>query len=272
MKESLDFYDKFDSKLINDYTKGNRRIQSAIVNLAKYIPEGSKRVLDIGCGLGWSSYEFSKHFDKAQVTGIDLSPVLVETASKLFQNKNLNYSVFDVTQSLPEGDKYDAIIMIDVYEHIPVANRSDFHNGLKNLLAEQGRLILACPSKYHQDYLRKHKPEGLQPVDEDVDFTTISDVAKDLDGEVVFYEYQKIWDTFDYLYAVIERTPIYSSDYGIASKNPLTLEPKASRYERVKSKLGLEIEIPQPQTTLKTPQTSKGKTSILAKIMRRLRS
>ena len=181
MKESLEFYNNFDKKLIDDYVLGNKRIESAIINLCSFIPLSSKNILDVGCGLGWSSYEFSKHLKNSQVLGIDLSNVLVKTASKLFRNSNLSFEVFDVTKDLPEM-KFDAIVMIDVYEHIPIDNRQNFHKSLKKLLNEQGRLILACPSKYHQLWLKKNKPEGLQPVDEDVDNKVITEIAKDIGG------------------------------------------------------------------------------------------
>jgi SAM-dependent methyltransferase len=246
MKESLKFYNNFDKKLINDYVLGNRRIESAIINLCSFIPKSSKNILDVGCGLGWSSYEFSKQLNNSQVLGIDLSNILVKTASKLFSNNNLSFEVFDVTKDLPKM-KYDAIVMIDVYEHIPKDDRQKFHNSLKRLLNEQGRLILACPSKYHQLWLKKNKPEGLQPVDEDVDNEVILELAKDINGELIYFEYQNIWRSFDYLYAVIEINPIYNSNYTIDSIDRLTLENKTSRAERVKARL--KIEIPIENTT-----------------------
>src|SRR5690606_6765376 len=124
-----------------------------------YIPENSESILDIGCGLGWSSYEFSKHFQRVAVKGIDLSPVLIEKASTLFINNNLSFEVFDITKDLPK-ETYDAIVMIDVYEYIPCEERFNFHDAIKKLMRPNGRLILACPSKYHQDYLRKNNPKG----------------------------------------------------------------------------------------------------------------
>src|SRR5690554_3862752 len=173
MKESLEFYNHFDKKLINDYVLGNKRLVSAIHNLGKFIPKDSKNILDIGCGLGWSSHEFAKAFPSSQVLAVDLSPVLIDTASKLFDDlENLTFKSYDLTQGLPIGLR-DAIVMIDVYEHIPIIDREQFHKSIKDVLTNNGRFILACPSKYHQEYLKKNNPDGLQPIDEDVDFNTI---------------------------------------------------------------------------------------------------
>lgn len=247
MEDSLEFYNNFDKKLIEDYVLGNKRIETAIVKLASFIPEKSENILDIGCGLGWSSHEFAKHFDNSDIEGIDLSPVLLETANKLFHSNNLSYKVFDITQNLPDRI-YDAVVMIDVYEHIQISDRPKFHEALKSVLKEKGRLILACPSKFHQEYLKKNNPKGLQPVDEDVDSESFNRLAKDIEGELIFLEYQNIWRNLDYVYCVIERKPQYDSESAIKNSGTLVLESRKSRVERVTRKLNKEYPKP-PRTT-----------------------
>lgn len=249
MEDSLKFYNQFFERLIKDYTKGNKRVVNAIENLALYIPENAESILDIGCGLGWSSYEFSRYFKNTAIKGIDLSPVLIEKASILFSNDNLSFEVFDITKDLPQ-QAYDAIVMIDVYEHIPVEDRSNFHNSIKKLMKPNGRLILACPSKYHQGYLRSHNPKGLQPVDEDVDIETIQTIAKDINGEVVLFEYQAIWKPLDYFYAVIETDIRYGYNLPLKSNRHLKVEEKSKRIKRVKSTFG--VEFPKEQIKLIT--------------------
>ncbi|MCC1484913.1 class I SAM-dependent methyltransferase [Winogradskyella immobilis] len=242
MKESLEYYNQFDKKLINDYVLGNKRIINAIENLGSFIPENSNNILDIGSGLGWSSHEFAKAFPNSQVLAVDLSPVLINTASKLFDTQeNLTFKSYDLTQGLPV-DMYDAIVMIDVYEHIPIADRAKFHKSIKSVLAKNGRFILACPSKYHQDHLKNNNPTGLQPVDEDVDFGTIQMIAKQISGEVIYFEYQNIWNNYDYLYAVIELNPLYGNNVNGLKHQPIDIEQRKERADRVNSKLGIKVE------------------------------
>jgi SAM-dependent methyltransferase len=238
MEKSLNFYNNFDKKLIDDYVLGNPRIERGILTLSSFIPENAKSILEIGCGIGWSSYEFSNCFRDAKINGIDLSPVLIKTAEKLFQNDNLTFEVFDVTKELPIN-KYDAVVMIDVYEHIPRENRNAFNKSLALLMNNQGRLIIACPTKYHQKWLKENYPEGLQPVDEDIDSQVVLEIAKDIKGEVVYYSYQNIWNSFDYLYAVIEINPQYGSKNQLVCNTNIILENKDLRIERVNKKLNL---------------------------------
>ena len=125
MKDSLDYYNNFDVKLINDYVLGNIRIESAITNLGMFIPNDATNILDIGCGLGWSSHEFSKHFKGANILGIDLSPVLIDKAKKLLdfndntEIDNLIEDMFIWYKEIPNKDvkKIDYEIEKNIYSY-----------------------------------------------------------------------------------------------------------------------------------------------------------
>ena len=211
MQKSKEFYNNFHTKLINDYLSSDPRIIAAIEFALKNIPKNAQNILDIGCGIGWSSYEIKKHYPKANVVALDLSDFNIKTAKKLFNQDGLNYGVLDFTNPLNDNynlikdKKFDAIVMLDVYEHISASERSTVHNALNNLLSEEGVLLLACPSKYHQDYLRKEKPEGLQPVDEDITFNELGKLANDVGGDIISFTHANIWRYCYYSYTVIKK-------------------------------------------------------------------
>ena len=92
MNKSITFYNNFDAKLIRDYCNGNKRIENAMSTLFQYINPKEKTLLDIGCGIGWTSHELAKNFKQSQVHGVDLSPRLIECAKLLFQGNNLKFS------------------------------------------------------------------------------------------------------------------------------------------------------------------------------------
>jgi len=239
MKESLEFYNNFDNKLIKDYANANKRIKSAIESLAQFILEKeNSSILDIGCGLGWSTYEFSRFFQNSTIEGVDLSPVLIDKAKTLFQNANLKYKVFDVLENIPDRE-YDAIVMIDVYEHIPVSERSRFHKSLNDLLKTEGRIIMACPSIYHQDFLKKHNPNGLQPVDEDVSHQNLQTLCSDINAEMIYFEYKSIWRQYDYFYAVIQKNVHYDSPLKIRDNKIVKIENRNLRLKKLKDKLDI---------------------------------
>ncbi|MCO6491090.1 MAG: methyltransferase domain-containing protein [Phaeodactylibacter sp.] len=204
------FYDRFQEKLITDYLLGNPRIVAAIRFMQEHIRPACSSILDIGCGMGWSTYEFARFFPEATVQGVDISSELAGLARRMFALSNLSYQKADVTsESFALGRPFDAITLIDVYEHIPVSDRPAFHGHLQRLLSDQGQILIASPTPLHQQWLREHAPEGLQPVDEDVTLEDMQALALALGGQLTVFHYRSIWNTNDYFHAQIERQPQY---------------------------------------------------------------
>src|SRR5262249_4466878 len=97
------------------------------------------------------------------------------------------------------------ILLMDVYEHIVPSDRPHLHASLKRLLSAESRLILMVPTPAHQNFLRAHHPQGLQPVDEDVDLKQITVLAEDVSARVLFYREVGVWHYGDYFHVVLGR-------------------------------------------------------------------
>jgi len=249
-KEVIQFYNNYNDKHIKDYLLENKRLSSAIKNLSTKIPTTAQTLLDVGCGIGWSSHEFAKHFDNTNVIGIDLSPQLIGTAKKLFNRNNLEYRVHDVSEELPKTN-FDVMVLIDVYEHISVEQRTSFHAFVKNNIADNGKLLLACPSEHHQSWLKDHQPEGIQPIDEDISLGNLNDLADYLDGELTYFEYKSIWRNCDYFHAAIQIKVNYSGRKTSFLNNTIELESKYDKIKRVKQCLKYEFDIEPFETKKK---------------------
>jgi colanic acid/amylovoran biosynthesis glycosyltransferase len=203
---SHDFYDRFTGKLIADYVYANKRTVAAIRHAQRWIPENSRRILDIGCGIGWTSSSIKKEHPSANVLGIDLSANLISTAHKLFSQDNLEFHQQNIVDWNPaELHPFDAILLLDVYEHIKKEDRTKIHKAIQSALSKDGTLILSFPSVAHQHYLRNHSPLGLQPVDEDVTEEDISIFANDTDSNILQFEYVDIWNPKDYVHVTLSR-------------------------------------------------------------------
>jgi len=88
----------------------------------------SDTILDIGCGNGALAYDVA---GKAKaVTGIDIEEKNIKKARSKYSRSNVKYVVGDATSDL-SGEKFDAIILSNVLEHIE--DRVAFMKSLKGL-------------------------------------------------------------------------------------------------------------------------------------------
>ena len=76
--------------------------------LSKYLPSG-KRILDIGCGNGFSTAVFAK--SAAEIVGIDYAPAMIERAKRNFGHvPNVSFRSQDVLSLDFPPDSFDVVI------------------------------------------------------------------------------------------------------------------------------------------------------------------
>ncbi len=208
MEEAQKYYNAFSKALTEDYIVSNPRTKSAIKHILAWLPKQTKAILDVGCGIGWTSFEVAKKRSSSTVFGVDLSPESIKIAHSLFEKNNLTFAQQDITvKDFQDNNRFDAVLLVDVYEHIPAEARAFFHQSIAAILNESGRIIITCPTALQQRWLIEHNKEGLQPIDEVITVKEIHDFATAVQGEVIYFAYKRIWDENDYFHAVIERQP-----------------------------------------------------------------
>jgi SAM-dependent methyltransferase len=103
---------------------------------APYIPPNA-HVLDIGCSDGALFRALGDRI--ASGVGIDTAPVPPDHGSFRFIQGL-------APAALPEGDRYDAITMLAVLEHIPPAPQRELAASCFALLQPRGRVVCTVPS------------------------------------------------------------------------------------------------------------------------------
>lgn len=247
------FYDAFTPRLLANFVNGNTRIERAVAFAVERIPPEARRILDLGCGIGYTSARLKKARPELDVHGVDLSEVNIAAARKLFEETGVQYYRADVA-ALGATEAYDAIVMIDVFEHIPREGRVRAATEMSRSMSERSSLILTFPSVPFQEYLRHHKPQEIQVVDEDVTADDLCALARALNARVAHYSHVSIWGRNDYCHAVITRGLEYSpSEPRTRLAEPLSrrivrrfMGPKPSPVEErrraVRERLGLVVE------------------------------
>lgn len=104
-----------------------------------------KSLVDIGCGDGRLTREIHIHLPSVKLKGIDYSLRAITLARAMNQDfPSIQYDRIDIsTNDLPE--KYDAAVLMEVFEHIPLDEADAFLRGTHRALKEGGTLFLTVP-------------------------------------------------------------------------------------------------------------------------------
>jgi len=194
------YYDGFRDRLVADYRNRNPRVVAAL-SFAGEALASARSILDVGCGIGWSTSHLRAA--GAEVVGLDISPVLIETAREMFGGE---FICADFLDWQPERT-FDAVLLIDAYEHFPRAERHALHARIRDL--EPDLVALTVPSPTAMQYARDHGIP-LQPIDEDVTLDDLTVLARDLGGESdlageLEEHLVSIWEPDDYRHVLVRR-------------------------------------------------------------------
>jgi SAM-dependent methyltransferase len=199
------YYDERVEGKIRDFTHANPRIEAGVQLVAEWAPPDPRRILEIGCGIGATSWRMARAWPQAQVTGADISPISIGVAEICFKRPNLSYRAGLINEGQLDG-KFDLILMMDVYEHIALESRASIHAAIRSLLSEESRLVLTFPTPALQNYIRDRTPSDLQPIDEDVAILDVVRLAKETDTRLLFYREVGVWHYGDYAHLVLGKS------------------------------------------------------------------
>lgn len=116
-----------------------------------------KRVLDVGCGLGYGALELAR--PAARVVAVDLSLDAVCAAAARFSAPNLDYSAASAT-ALPFPDHtFDLITAFEVIEHLE--DWPSLLSEARRLLAPGGQFIVSTPNREY--YAETRRMSGPNP-------------------------------------------------------------------------------------------------------------
>jgi SAM-dependent methyltransferase len=126
-----------------------------------------RRILDIGCGAGATSFALADALPQADVTGLDLSGALVEAALARIGNRpNVRFVQGDAASWASDGDRFDLIVSRHgvMFFDDPIAAFTHLHG-----LAPQGHILFSCFRAQAENewiaamrpVIERHAPEAL---------------------------------------------------------------------------------------------------------------
>lgn len=207
----IEYYNSNLKKRIDDFVEGNERICRATDELLYWITlYKPKNILEIGCGIGDISFKLAEIFPDSEIIGFDISDKTIEFGKSIFELPNLKLksgkNFYDLDLEV-QDESLDFIFLIDVFEHFQDNDVLCFIQFLKKKTLNNSLIFLSCPTIKHQNYLRKHNPKGLQPIDKDIDINHFVNLANQLKMDLLFFKCISVWNSSDYQHAVIGRIP-----------------------------------------------------------------
>ena len=197
------YYDDHVPRKLRDFLHGNLRVDAAWRSIAGHAPAPA-RVLEVGCGIGYISARMRRLWPAADIAAVDLSPTSIEVAQHLFGDLGVRFRCARLEDFAPEAE-FDVIVLMDLYEHIEVAERDEFHAAVARVMAPAGSVFLSFPTAEYQAHLRANEPHKIQPVDEDISAADLERFAADCGAKLEEYRKISVWRRWDYAHAWLRR-------------------------------------------------------------------
>jgi SAM-dependent methyltransferase len=103
-------------------------------------------VLDVGCSDGYGSAILSETGSK-NVTGGDISLQAVEYAKQHYGREGLTLLCFDATNLPFPSDSFDAVVALEIIEHLPEIEQKRLLSECVRVLRNGGLIICSTPNK-----------------------------------------------------------------------------------------------------------------------------
>lgn len=128
---------------LKQYSQFSDARTRASVDLARHIPLTSpKRIMDIGCGLGNSTYVLKKRYPNAHIIGVDNSREVLNKAREYYPD--LTFCYLDVAKDLVSiKQKYDLLFSNTAIQWIP--NHAQVLRNMINIVNDGGVVAIQTP-------------------------------------------------------------------------------------------------------------------------------
>lgn len=181
------------------------------LRVAKFIPTGTKTVLDVGCADGTVTLALADMFPEIQFVGIDLNPDFIEIAkSRVGEKTNVSFEHGYLRERLANPERFDVVLFCSVLHEFfsygegistIVKALADAHE----VLRQGGTLIIRDMLLY--DYMTKsdlwvenmvgkikNKPEMSQLISDFEKYFGEIKTTKQLNHFLLKYKYTDNWD------------------------------------------------------------------------------
>lgn len=101
-------------------------------------------IVDVGCGMGYATYNLGSLFPRSKVVGVDLDRNSILYANRFNTLDNVGFVCGDAFEL--EAFKADVVFAVEILEHLPAASHVAFTEKCLSLLKSGGVLCMTTPN------------------------------------------------------------------------------------------------------------------------------
>ena len=165
--DAKEFYDDYVDRQVS--VGINDRHESIMRFLDRAGIQSDHRVLEIGCGIGTLTQLLVKRVGPSgRVVALDLSPRSIEVAEeRLGAIGHLQLLAGDFFELDVPGE-FDAVVLPDVIEHIPLELHGTLFERIAARLAPGGFVLAHYPNPHFLAWCHEHRQDLLQAIDQPI--------------------------------------------------------------------------------------------------------
>lgn len=134
---------------IRNFANEHRNMYIYFLDFFENYKNNKMKILDFGCGSGFSTLLLSNFFKNSFITGIEINDNCLNFCNKYNKNKNIEYK-----KLLEKDYKFDIIFFLETFEHIKYPNNIVLFD---KLLKSTKYLVFTTPNaRFEQDHSDGH--------------------------------------------------------------------------------------------------------------------
>lgn len=139
--------------------------------MAGLLPPDVKQLLDLGCGTGLELEPIFERFPEVWVTGIDMTPAMLDALRTKYSDKWLTLIPGDYRHTALDAGAFDAAVSFETMHHLPPADKRALYSRIRRALRPggvyiEGDYMVTDPDEeafYQKEAARLREANGLAP-------------------------------------------------------------------------------------------------------------
>lgn len=163
-----------------------------INTIIKFLPNEASRILDLGIGQGYLEQRLQEIRGNYELYGIDISEKAIIRLKKKFKGKFKNGDVLKIKNYYKKG-YFDAIVAIELIEHISPRKIFKFYEDIRSLLKTTGIFILSTPLNENLGLMKKNPSSHVREYTEPIIVTELKLSGFKVLSERYFFAFKNLY-------------------------------------------------------------------------------